>query len=102
MDPKSRTVEEKIALIAGRAYGVVTRAEMLRAGITAIEIRRRAEKGQLIRQHRGVYLDTLARACHEDGVRYRTTPRQVEEVLGRRRGAGKSAMITEVSGLVAG
>jgi hypothetical protein len=34
----------------------------------------------------------LARACHEAGVKYRTTPRQVEAVLARRRsspGAGK-------------
>ena len=29
-------------------------------------------------------LDDLARACHEAGVRYRTTPRQVEAVLARR------------------
>jgi hypothetical protein len=28
--------------------------------------------------------DDLARACHEAGVRYRTTPRQVEAVLKRR------------------
>jgi very-short-patch-repair endonuclease len=37
-------------------------------------------------------LPALARACHEAGVRYETTPRQVEEVLGRRPtspGAGK-------------
>jgi hypothetical protein len=37
-------------------------------------------------------LDDLARVCHEAGVRYRTTPRQVEAVLRRRpnsRGAGK-------------
>ena len=29
-------------------------------------------------------LDDLARACHEAGVRYRTTPRDVDEVLARR------------------
>jgi hypothetical protein len=29
-------------------------------------------------------LDALARACHEAGVRYRTTPRDVDEVLARR------------------
>jgi hypothetical protein len=29
-------------------------------------------------------LDALARACHEAGVKYRTTPRQVDEVLARR------------------
>ncbi len=28
--------------------------------------------------------DSLARACHEAGVRYRTTPAQVERILGRR------------------
>jgi hypothetical protein len=37
-------------------------------------------------------LDDLARACHEAGVRYRTTPRQVDAVLARHprgmRGAG--------------
>jgi Transcriptional regulator, AbiEi antitoxin len=31
----------------------------------------------------------LARACHEAGIRYRTTPADVEAILGRRRGAGK-------------
>jgi very-short-patch-repair endonuclease len=37
-------------------------------------------------------LDDLARACHEAGVKYRTTPGQVEDVLARRpktRGAAK-------------
>jgi hypothetical protein len=29
-------------------------------------------------------LEALARACHEAGVKYRTTPRQVEEMLARR------------------
>jgi hypothetical protein len=175
MDPQSSTVEEKIAQIAGRAHGVVTRAEMLRAGVSVIEIRRRVQKGVLIRQYPGVYRvghaapstdssfiaavkacgegavlsgraagflwgllkgkppppevtapterrvkgivtrrsrsvmgtkfrgipvttvaqtlvdlaavltpEELARACHEAGVRYRTTPRQVEAVLARR------------------
>ncbi len=32
-----------------------------------------------------VSLDDLARACHEAGVRYQTTPAQVEKVLDRRR-----------------
>ena len=31
----------------------------------------------------------LARACHEAGIRYGTTPGEVETILGRRRGAGK-------------
>src|SRR3954463_2607918 len=173
MEPQSRTVEEKIAAIARRAHGVVTRAELLRAGVSVMEIRRRREKGLLITQYPGVYRvghaapstdasfvaavkacgegaflrgrgggyllgllkrppprpevwapterriegieirrsrrmrkvivvkgipvtsvpetlvdlaavlteDELARACHEAGVRYRTTPRQVEAVL---------------------
>lgn len=163
-----------MARLAGRAHGVVTRDEMLRAGISAIEIKRRARKGLLIRQYPGVYRvghaapsveasymaavkacgegaalsgraaayllgllkgpppppevstpndryvkglrvrrvrrqatkvrgipvttvpetlvdlaaelgpDELALACHEAGVRYRTAPRHVEEVLQRR------------------
>jgi hypothetical protein len=32
-------------------------------------------------------LDDLARACHEAGVKYGTTPKQVDAVLGRRRNA---------------
>jgi len=55
MRPKVRTVEQKLARIAGRNHGVVTRAELLRAGITADEIKRRLRIGALIRQHRGVY-----------------------------------------------
>jgi hypothetical protein len=38
-------------------------------------------------------LDDLARACHEAGVRYRTTPRQVEKLLRRQPGAGKLRVI---------
>jgi hypothetical protein len=34
-------------------------------------------------------LDDLARACHEAGVRYRTTPRQIEALLTTQPGAGK-------------
>jgi predicted transcriptional regulator of viral defense system len=55
MDGKGRTPEEKIAAIAGGAYGVVTTAELLRAGVSADQIEARALKGSLIRIHRGVY-----------------------------------------------
>jgi Transcriptional regulator, AbiEi antitoxin len=55
MGPRSRTVEEILAAIAGRAYGIVTRREMLRAGISGKEIRRRRERGQLITKYPGVY-----------------------------------------------
>ncbi|HEX8053108.1 MAG TPA: type IV toxin-antitoxin system AbiEi family antitoxin domain-containing protein [Thermoleophilaceae bacterium] len=177
MSPQGRTVEEKIAGIASRRWGVVTWAELRRAGLSPDQIRWRVRIGSLIRVHRGVYrvghrapcteatylaavkacgedavlsgraaaylqgllpkcnppapeatapterkiagvrtrrrrldrrdvtrlrgipittaprtlvdlaavlgLNDLARACHEAGVRYRTTPRQVEEVLRR-------------------
>ncbi len=166
-----------MAWFGTRAHGVVTRAELLRAGVSSDGIDRELRKGALIRQHPGVYrvghaapsveasftaavkacgegavlsgraagfllgllkgrpprheviapterrvkgiktrrcrrldkrdvirvkgipttsvprtlvdlareltLDELARACHEAGVRYRTTPRQVAGVLAR-------------------
>jgi Transcriptional regulator, AbiEi antitoxin len=174
MDPLSLTVEEVLRGVAQSQYGVVTRAQLLGAGVSAQEVRGRLRKGALIRVHPGVYrvghaapsvearylaavlacgegarltgcaagylwallrgappppevtapkqrrvhgvrtrrgggdatthrgipvttvprtlvdlssllsLDDLARACHEAGVKYRTTPRQVEAVLARR------------------
>jgi Transcriptional regulator, AbiEi antitoxin len=178
MRPLGRTVEEELARIAGAAHGVVTRTQLLRAGVTVDEIRWRVRTGSLLREHRGVYrvghraptieatylaavlaagegavlsgraaayllglvrsgpppaevtaptqrriegvrvhrsrvldardativrgipvttvarslvdlaaelsIDALARACHEAGVRYGTTPRAVEEVLAGR------------------
>jgi very-short-patch-repair endonuclease len=180
---KVSTVETTLAKLAGRSHGVVTRAQLLAAGITRDEIDHRLSLGALLREHRGVYrvghrapsvearylaavlacgegavlsgraaahlwglvkgpapapevttvserrirgvtakrsrhieatthrgipittvprtltdlaavlsLDALARACHEAGVKHRTTPRQVEAVLARRPnspGAGK-------------
>ncbi|MFL5826421.1 MAG: type IV toxin-antitoxin system AbiEi family antitoxin domain-containing protein [Thermoleophilaceae bacterium] len=184
MDPKSSTVELKIARLGKQAHGVVTREELLAAGVSSDEIRGRLKKGALIRQCPGVYrvghcapsleahymaavkacgkgavlsgraaaylfgfikgrppapevtaptmkrvkgvttrrrradardamtyrripittvactlvdltafltIEDVARACHEAGVRYRTTPAQVEKVLARRprtKGAG--------------
>ena len=38
----------------------------------------------------------LARACHEAGVRYRTTPRQVEEVLERQSNAKGAAKLRRI------
>jgi hypothetical protein len=52
---RGATPDEGIARLAGRAHGVVTRAELLRAGVTPGEIRRRLERGSLIAIHRGVY-----------------------------------------------
>jgi very-short-patch-repair endonuclease len=192
MQAQSRTVEEKLALMAGAAYGVVTRGQLLRAGITRQEVTTRLRRGDLLRAHPGVYrvghrapsieatylaavlaagegallcgraaahlvelvrgeppaaeviarserriegvrvhrcrsldardaavvrgipvttvprtlvdlaavlpADALARACHEAGVRYRTTPNEVVEVLARRprtRGAKKLRQVIE-------
>jgi hypothetical protein len=41
-------------------------------------------------------LDDLARACHEAGVRYQTTPAQVEQVLARRPGTPGAANLRAV------
>ena len=55
MRPQSRTVEEKIAELAADAHGVVTRAELLAAGITVAQIKRRIRKGALLIEFPGVY-----------------------------------------------
>lgn len=55
MRPKSRTVEQELARIAGASHGVVTRAQLLSVGISAGEISRRLEAGALLREHWGVY-----------------------------------------------
>jgi very-short-patch-repair endonuclease len=180
---KVDTVERKLDRIGSSAHGVVTRCQLLDAGISDDEIRHRVHIGALIRVYRGVYRvghrapsvearylaavkacgeaavlsglpaawlfglirglapspevtvprlhqvkgvnvrrsrwvesmrfrrtpvttvprtlvdiaadlpeDELAKACHEAGVRFGTTPRQVESVLARRprtRGAAK-------------
>jgi hypothetical protein len=175
MDPQSTTVEKLVGRIASSQHGVVTRGQLLGAGVSDQEIKRRLQKGALIREHPGVYrvghrapsiearylaavfacgagavlsgraaghlwgllrgsapppevtaptrrtvrgvktrrgrgvdatqcrgipittvprtlvdlssslsFEALARACHEAGVKYRTTPRQVDDVLARR------------------
>ena len=55
MRPKGSTVERELARIAHEAHGLVTRAELLRAGITAGEIKQRLGNGLLIPEYRGVY-----------------------------------------------
>jgi very-short-patch-repair endonuclease len=44
-----------IAALAGDQYGVVSRAQLLQAGLTSREIERRTEARRLIALHRGVY-----------------------------------------------
>jgi very-short-patch-repair endonuclease len=55
MGPQDRTVERKVAALARRSHGVVTRRELLRAGITPKQIRGRLQTGALIAVFRGVY-----------------------------------------------
>jgi hypothetical protein len=55
MRHQSTTVDAVLADLAGRSHGVVTRAQLLAAGITPAEIRRRMRRGALIRVHPGVY-----------------------------------------------
>ena len=192
MDPQPSTVEVVIARLASKQHGVVTRVQLLRAGVTVDEIQGRVRAGALLRVHRGVYraghrapsveadylaavlacgdgarlsgraaayllglvkgrapapevtaprerrvdgvrvrrgridppdrathrgipvtavprtlidlaaglpLDALARACHEAGVRYRTTPAHVAAALARRQsnlpGAAKLRQIID-------
>jgi very-short-patch-repair endonuclease len=190
MDPHGRTVEAKIARIARSQHGVVTRVQLLEAGLSAQQVRSRVQKGALLPVHRGVYrvghlapsiaadymaavlacgagsllsglaagrylgllkgswpaprvttpterriegirtrrtrakesrdamtvggiailtvpevlvdlagaltIEQLARACHEAGVRYRTTPAQVESVLSRRANSPGARNLLEV------
>jgi hypothetical protein len=55
MGHQSTTVEATLAMLAGRSHGVVTRVQLLRAGVSPAEIRRRVHRGALIRVHPGVY-----------------------------------------------
>jgi hypothetical protein len=55
MRPQGRTTDRRIAQIAGRQHGVVTRLQLGRAGITPAEIKSRLRDGSLIRTHRGVF-----------------------------------------------
>src|SRR3954471_3988848 len=55
MDPQTTTVETVMAQLASRQHGVVTRAQLLRVGVTPQQIRDRVRCGALLREHRGVY-----------------------------------------------
>jgi hypothetical protein len=52
---RGRTVERAAAQIAGCAHGVVTRRELLDAGVTVAEVDWRVRTGALIPEYRGVY-----------------------------------------------
>jgi predicted transcriptional regulator of viral defense system len=55
MADEVRTAERIIAGLASRAHGIVTRAELLRAGLSRDQIAERVRKGALISVYRGVY-----------------------------------------------
>jgi very-short-patch-repair endonuclease len=55
MGARSDTVEQVAGRIADRAHGVVTRAELLRAGVTRREIAGRLRSAALLREYPGVY-----------------------------------------------
>jgi hypothetical protein len=52
---QNRTVEGILGALAGRSHGVVTRAELMHAGVTKDEIEHRLAIGSLIRIHPGVF-----------------------------------------------
>jgi hypothetical protein len=80
MGAKVRTVEREIARLATRSKGIVTRAELLRAGVSRREVQHRLRNGSLIREYPGVYrvghrapsveasYMAAVRACAEDGA----------------------------------
>jgi hypothetical protein len=53
----ARRLEERLAEIAARQHGVVTRAQLLAVGLTPRAIQGRLESGRMRLLHRGVYLD---------------------------------------------
>ena len=55
MHQRGRTIDAEIARLAGRSHGVVTRAQLLAAGVSADQVTTRVRRGSLIRVHPGVY-----------------------------------------------
>jgi hypothetical protein len=49
------TADQRIAAIAGRQYGVVSRSQVIARGISSRQIQRRVAAGRLIPLHRGVF-----------------------------------------------
>jgi hypothetical protein len=104
MGPQDRTADEIIGEMASVTWGLVRRPEVLAAGITPSRFVADWRSGFCCRNTatwRKVPVTSLARtlvdlaavlsvndsapACHEAGVRYRTTPAHVQAVLGLRR-----------------
>jgi len=53
--PRAGSLAGTLARLAGKSHGVVTRAELLDAGVTNEQVKRRLRSGSLLREHRGVY-----------------------------------------------
>jgi len=55
MRPQSGSAEQRVARIAGRQHGAITRSQLLAAGFSRNAVKRRVRKGLLHREYRGVY-----------------------------------------------
>ena len=55
MGGQGRTAEQELARLARASHGVVSREQLLAAGLTARQVDRRLEKGALLREYPGVY-----------------------------------------------
>ena len=89
------SVEATLARLAGSQHGLVTRRELLRAGVSDDEIRSRRESGALLRAHPGVYSVGHRGAGHE--------PTYLAAVLACGKGARLSgAAAAYYYGLIAG
>ena len=55
MGAQDRTAEQELARLAHHSHGVVTRGQLLAAGLTRRQIARRLEKGALLRAYPGIY-----------------------------------------------
>ena len=55
MAVQTTTVERVLARLASEQHGVVSRAQLLDAGVTRHEVEGRLESGALLSVHRGVY-----------------------------------------------
>jgi predicted transcriptional regulator of viral defense system len=68
MDPVDGSVDRIIARIAKRQHGLVTRRQLLAAGVSATEIKLRLARGTLHAVHRGVY--RVGHTAHSVEARY--------------------------------
>ena len=96
-------MEQKLASLAARNHGVVTRRQLLQAGVTEAEIKHRLGVGALLREYQGVYrvghrapsLDArylaAVRACGEGAV---LSGRAAAYLLGLLKGAAPMPEVT--------